>query len=138
MTTVEDILMIKGPDVIVVNSTTTALEASRLMAEDNVGSVIVRDEGEVLGIFTERDILRKIVVKEKDPSKVIMTDVMSSPVKSCSLKDTISHCAHVFATTKIRHLAVIEEGALVGMIGLRDLHIDEIRNAATEEETMQV
>ena len=53
MTTVEDILMVKGPDVIVASPTTTVLEAARLMAEDNVGSVIVRDNDGLLGIFTE-------------------------------------------------------------------------------------
>lgn len=131
MITVEDILMVKGPDVIVTAPTTTVLEAAQLMAEDNVGSVIVRDDEGLLGIFTERDLLRRVVARGKDPAKLVMTDVMSSPVKCCSLSDTIHDCAHIFATSKIRHLAVIEDGALVGMVGLRDLHIDEIHPVAS-------
>ena len=58
MTTVEELLLIKGPDVIVTGPTCTVLEVSKLMAEANVGSVIVRKEGAVLGVFTERDLLR--------------------------------------------------------------------------------
>ena len=63
-----------------------------------------------------------------------MTDVMTSPIQCCTLQDTLEHCAHVFATSRIRHLAVIEDGTLVGMVGLRDLHVDEILAAAAEEE----
>ena len=131
MNTVEEILMIKGPDVIVVNSTTTVFEAAKLMAEDNVGSVIVRDEDDLLGIFTERDLLRRVVARGKDPKTLTMNDVMSSPVKCCTLQDTVSYCAQVFATSRIRHMAVVEDGTLVGMVGLRDLHIDEIRSCST-------
>ncbi|MGD9128760.1 MAG: CBS domain-containing protein [Planctomycetia bacterium] len=136
MTTVEDILMVKGPDVIVASPTTTVLEAARLMAEDDVGSIIVRDDdSNVLGIFTERDLLRRVVAPGKDPTQLIMTDIMSSPVKSCSLTDSIHHCANILATSKIRHLAVIEEDALVGMIGLRDLFFDQVESMSAADIT---
>jgi len=121
MTTVEDILAIKGPDVIVVAPTSTVQEACKLMAEANVGSVIVRQKGAVLGIFTERDLLRRVVATSKDPSVVLLAEVMSSPVASCGLTDDVAICAKQLAEGHIRHLAVIEEGALVGLIGLRDI-----------------
>jgi len=121
MTTVEQILAVKGPDVIVVAPASTVQEASRLMAEANVGSVIVRDEGAVLGIFTERDLLRRVVAEGKDPSAVPVAEVMSSPVLSCRLEDDIATCAKRLADSHIRHLAVIEGGALIGLIGLRDI-----------------
>jgi len=121
MTTVEDILAIKGPDVIVVAPTSTVQEACKLMAEANVGSVIVREEGAVLGIFTERDLLRRVVAPGKDPSAVPVADVMSSPVRSCRLADDVAVCADRLAQGHMRHLAVIEDGALVGLIGLRDI-----------------
>ncbi len=121
MTTVEDILMVKGPDVIVTDPETTVLEAARLMNEDDVGSVIVRKEGEVVGIFTERDLLRRVVAVRKDPATVPLTEVMSSPIRSCRLRDTVEDCARIFSKSRIRHLAVIEDGALVGLIGLRDI-----------------
>jgi len=121
MTTVKDILAIKGPDVIVVGPTSTVQEASKLMAEANVGSVIVRQEGAVLGIFTERDLLRRIVAPGKDPSAVPVADVMSSPVQHCGLQDDIAQCTQRLIDGHMRHLAVIEDGALVGLIGLRDI-----------------
>ena len=121
MATVEDILMVKGPDVIVTSSTTTVLEAAKLMAEDNVGSVIIRDGEEVKGIFTERDLLRRVVAARKNPDSTLLADVMSCPVKSCSLSDKVSECGQELANSHIRHMAVIEDGSLVGLIGLRDI-----------------
>ena len=121
MSTVEDILMVKGPDVIVTDPETTVLEAARLMSEDNVGSIIIRENDEIAGIFTERDLLRRVVAVKKNPETLRLREVMSSPVASCRLEDTVEHCARVFAESKIRHLAVIEDGVLVGLIGLRDI-----------------
>lgn len=121
MSTVEDILMVKGPDVIVTTPDATVLEAARLMAEDDVGSIIVREGEEVVGIFTERDLLHRVVAVKKDPETVLIREVMSTPVASCRLEDTVEHCARVFAESKIRHLAVIEDGVLLGLIGLRDV-----------------
>ena len=131
MTTVEDILMVKGPDVIVAAPTSTVFEAAKLMAEGNVGSVIVRSEGQVLGIFTERDLLRRVIAPGKDPAGVTLSEVMTSPVKSCRLSDDIHTCAQLLKDSRIRHLAVIECGALVGLIGLRDINAALL---ATQEE----
>jgi len=121
MRTVEEILMVRGPDVIVAGSATTVLEAARLMAEGDVGSVIVRDNGRVVGIFTERDLLRKVIAVGMEPSAVPLSDAMSSPVKSCSLHDSLRWCSRELTDSHIRHLVVIEDGALVGLVGLRDI-----------------
>jgi len=129
MTTVEQILAIKGPDVIVADPADTVREASRLMSEAKVGSVIVREEGKVVGIFTERDLLRRVVARGKDPSSVAVAEVMSSPVEHCRLEDDIVRCAKRLADGHIRHLAVIEEGVLVGLIGLRDILLLQVHEA---------
>jgi len=110
MITVEQILETRGPDVIVAASANTVWEVSKLMAEANVGSVIVREEGAVLGIFTERDLLRRIVAPGKDPSVVPVAEVMSSPVRSCRLADDVAVCAGWLAEDHIRHLAGGEGG----------------------------
>ena len=127
MITVENILMGKGPDIIVAASTNTVLEAVRLMAEDNVGSVIIRDGDDIRGIFTERDLLCRVVAHGKDPSQTLLEEVMSSPVNACRLGDDIRQCARMLSETNTRHLAVIEEGALVGLISQRDVQAAQAR-----------
>jgi CBS domain-containing protein len=121
MMTVEQVLAVKGPDVIVTGPEATVLDVCKLMAEANVGSVIIREEGKVLGIFTERDLLRRVVAAGKDPSVVPVREAMSAPVLRCRLSDDVADCAKRLAGGHIRHLAVIEEGALVGLLSLRDL-----------------
>ena len=121
MPTVEDVLMTKGPDVIVADLDDTVLEVCRVMAQGKVGSVIVKDGDAIVGIFTERDLLCKVIARGKDPASVAMSEVMSSPVKTCRLSDDFQTCAAAFAGSHIRHMAVVEEGALVGIIGVRDI-----------------
>ena len=70
MAVIEDILMIKGPDVIIAPSSSTVLEAARLMSEANVGSVIVKDGEEVKGIFTERDLLKRVMAADRDHERL--------------------------------------------------------------------
>jgi CBS domain-containing protein len=129
MQTIEQILMVKGPDVIVAGSDTTVLAAAREMSQANVGSIVIQD-GELLkGIFTERDILHRVVAKGKDPATTLLSEVMSSPIKSCRLADTIERVAETLRSGHIRHLAVIEDDALVGMVGMRDVMAAQIRDA---------
>lgn len=121
MATVEDVLMVKGPDVIIASGTNTVSEAARLMAEANVGSVIIKENDDVAGIFTERDLLRRVVAVRKDCQTTPLSEVMSSPVMSCSLADDIEDVATTMGQHHIRHVAVVEDDALVGLIGLRDV-----------------
>jgi IMP dehydrogenase len=130
MSTVEDILMSKGPDVIVASQATTVHEAVRLMCEANVGSIVIKDGDTVEGIFTERDLLRRVVNTLKDPATTALADVMTSPVRSVELHADVRDCFRLMCELHIRHLLVMEQGALIGMIGLRDvlaaeLHDDE-------------
>jgi CBS domain-containing protein len=127
MITVEDILMGKGPDIIVATSKTTVLEAVKLMAEDNIGSVIIRDDQDIKGIFTERDLLKRVVAECKDPANITLNEVMSSPVNACRIDDDVRKCARVLAETRTRHLAVVEDNALVGLISLRDVQAAQAR-----------
>jgi IMP dehydrogenase len=126
MSTVEDILMAKGPDVIVASQATTVHEAVRLMCEANVGSVVVKDGHEVEGIFTERDLLRRVVNTLKDPITTTLGAVMTTPVKSVELHADVRECFRMMKELHIRHLAVMEQDALVGMIGLRDVLAAEL------------
>ena len=129
MATVEQILMIKGPDVIIAAPDSSVMDAAKLMAEANVGSVIVKDGEQVVGIFTERDLSRRVVAAGRDPGATALADVMSSPVRSCGLGESVHDCAEKLTGEHIRHMAVIEDGALVGLIGLRDVMAAELRKS---------
>ena len=121
MITVEDVLMHKGPDVVVAEGGATVLDGAKLMAAGKVGSIIIREDGRVLGIFTERDLLCRVVAAGKDPAGTLLREVMTSPVENCHLADDIQDCGRRMAQRHIRHMAVIEDEALVGLIGLRDI-----------------
>ena len=90
MRTVEDILMAKGSEVIVSAHTETVLDAARLMAEAHVGSLVIRQNHQVAGVFTEQDLLRRVVAAGKDPSATPLAQVMSSRRASRSSLPRIS------------------------------------------------
>ena len=121
MLTVEDILLIKGPDVMVASSTTTVLEATKQMAEAGVGSMVIEDHTGVVGIFTERDLLQRIVAVGLDPAVTPLSEVMSSPVATCSLSTSVRDALNSMFEKYVRHLVVQEDGGLVGLIGVRDV-----------------
>jgi len=129
MVTVEEILMVKGPDVIVASPGTTVADAARLMAHADVGSIIITEDGRVVGVFTERDLLKRVVARGIDPGETELREVMSWPVKGCRLGDSVRDCAERLTSERFRHMAVIEDGALVGLIGLRDVMAARMREA---------
>ena len=137
MTTVKSILIVKGSNVIVLAPTTTVLNAATLMAEVNVGCVVVGNDDEVLGVFTERDLLRRVVAAGRAPSDVLLCDVMSYPIKYCNLGDDVRKCAKLFSKSHVRHLAVVGEGVLIGLIGLRDILTAELRSRQKRLKVLQ-
>jgi CBS domain-containing protein len=130
MTTVQDVLMSKGPDVIVAPSTATVLEAACMMAQAKVGAVVVRDGDCIMGIFTERDLLTRVVVPRKDAATVPLCEVMTRQVRTCRLDDDLVKCGEIMTAEHIRHLAVVEEGTLVGLVGVRDVMAARIAEPA--------
>jgi len=121
MATAEDILMSKGPDVIVATPSTTVHEAVVMMCEANVGAIVIKNQDEVCGIFTERDLLRRVVVPGRAPERTELHEVMTAPVRCVSLNTDIRECAEIFTREHVRHVAIIENTALLGMISLRDV-----------------
>lgn len=134
MLTVEDILMVKGPDVIIAAPSQSVYDAVRLMAEANVGSVIIKDGDKIEGIFTERDLLKRVVAKGIDPATTELAKVMSTSVKSCKLSDKITDVGKRLTSEHIRHITVTEQNALIGLLGLRDIMAAEHK---TDKETIE-
>ena len=106
------------------------LDAVKLMADRRIGSVVVKSGEKVTGIFTERDVLNRVVAVEKDTKELRVRDVMSSPVACCQLNTKLTECRSVMASKKLRHLPVVEEGQLVGMISIGDISAREADDQA--------
>ncbi|MFQ6136011.1 MAG: cyclic nucleotide-binding/CBS domain-containing protein [Candidatus Hydrothermarchaeales archaeon] len=105
----------------VIDATSSVAEAAKIMAEKNIGSVMVREEGEIDGILTERDILKKVVSKELDPRTTNVSEVMTKHPLIIDAKATIEDAAEIFNTVHIRRLPVLQRGEIVGIITSRDV-----------------
>lgn len=96
-------------------------EAAELMTRADVGSILVYAEGNPVGIVTERDIVRKIVAEGVDASKVLVTDVMTTPLITIPSTSSIEEASEHMTTYRIRYLPVVDEGEVVGMVAAREI-----------------
>ncbi len=100
---------------------TTIFEVPQLMAEKNIGSVLVKSGEEFVGIITERDLTRKIIGQGLDPKTTPVTETMSSPLITLDGDQPVTEANQFMAKHKIRHLAVTVEGKIEGIISVKDL-----------------
>jgi signal-transduction protein with cAMP-binding, CBS, and nucleotidyltransferase domain len=120
MRTVEELLNQKGHDVYEVSPDASVQDAIRLMAERNVGAVLVRADDEVLGILSERDCVRRVMLQGRSARDTRVGQVMSGSVQTVSRHDTIEYCMQQMTDRRLRHLPVVEDGQLLGMISVGD------------------
>ncbi len=121
MRNVSQILEHKGNGVIAVPREAPVLEVIRLMAENHIGSVLIVQGDELVGIATERDYARKVILQGRSSAETPVGQIMSSPVVSVLPTDTAQTCMQIMTTRKIRHLPVLEDGRVIGMISIGDL-----------------
>lgn len=121
MKTVRDILIVKGRDVWTVDLEATVFEALSRMAEKEVGALMVMDGAKLVGIISERDYARKIVLLGRTSPNTLVKEIMTSHVAYTHLDQSIEECMAIMTDKRIRHLPVIEEGKLVGVISIGDL-----------------
>lgn len=121
MKKVADILTRKGNNVKTVNGDTTVLDALQLMADTNIGSVVVLQDGRFAGIMTERDYSRKVVLKGKSSTDTRVAEIMSTDFPHVSPQDTIEHCMQLLAQKNIRYLPVFVNSELGGIVSINDL-----------------
>ncbi|PIF32801.1 CBS domain protein [Flavobacterium sp. 9] len=119
--TVNQILNAKGKNVYSVLSTTTVYEALKVMGEKNIGAILVIDGTDLKGILSERDYARKIVLKDKSSKETFVHEIMESTVFSVNLSNNIEDCMELMSTKRIRHLPVLEDGIVVGIISISDV-----------------
>ena len=110
-------------NLVTVDKQITVQEVAKLMESKEVGSVLVldKDSGEIAGIVTERDIVKKVVAKGVDGSSYLVKGIMSSPLLTIDSSKTIFEAGDFMDQKKVRHLAVTESGKVVGVISIRDL-----------------
>jgi len=104
-----------------VTKDSTILEVSQMMTERNIGSVLVKNGGEYIGIITERDLTRKVIGKGLDPKTTPVTETMSSPLITLDGTEPVTDANQFMAKHKIRHLAVTVEGKIQGIISVKVL-----------------
>lgn len=134
MSTIRDILGRKGKTVLTSKSSASVLEAISLMSQANIGALVIQDDDQPCGIFTERDYLRKIALKGKSSSTTALYDVMSSPLITVPAADTPEAAMEIMTTCRCRHLIVTEGEKMVGIISLGDLvkHLLQEKEAEVE------
>ena len=117
MPVVRDLLARKGTDVVSVVPTASVLEAARLMNDRSVGGLLVVDEaGKLLGIFTERDILRRVVAANLSPETTKVADVFTRDIVTCVPETSVDECGAIMSNRRVRHLPVVDAGGLHGVI----------------------
>ena len=121
MTTLVRHMLAGKPDVHVVNPDDTVLDALRLMAECNIGAVLVTSDGALVGILSERDYARKMVLHGKSSRETAVREVMTGTVVSVTPEWTCDQCMALMTEKHIRHLPVVEDGRLVGVISIGDV-----------------
>jgi CBS domain-containing protein len=137
MSTVRDLLARKGTAVIAVTPENTVLEAAHVMNEKGIGGVVVLRGRALVGIFTERDIMRRVVAAGRDPSITLVGDVMTTECMTITADVQIPVCRAMMSTRRIRHLPVMHEDGLVGMVTSGDILAFEVAQAEAQIEQLE-
>lgn len=121
MKKVADILSRKGKNVTNVPADTSVLDALKIMAEQNIGSIVIIDGGQYMGILTERDYSRKVVLKGKSSTDTTVREIMSSDIPRITSNDTIDYCMQLMSDKNIRYLPVFDGETLTGIVSINDV-----------------
>jgi CBS domain-containing protein len=127
MATVSQILRTKrDKSVLTIAPSATVYDAVKLMAEKNVGALLVLEGGSVVGVITERDYARKVVLMARSSKETPVREIMTSPVMYVSPERTSEECMALMTENRFRHLPVMDKGKLVGLVSIGDLVKDVI------------
>ncbi len=121
MNFVSEILRAKGHEVLTTTPSTLVYDALKLMADKNVGALVVLEAGKVVGVFSERDYARKVILKGKSSRQLPVREIMSSEVVSVKPDHSIEECMEMMTHKRTRHLPVLEGGRLVGLVSIGDV-----------------
>lgn len=115
------ILEEKSGDVLQIDGDATVFDAITKMVEANVGSLLVADEGEIVGIITERDYLRRVTLQGRTEKETAVRDIMTSPLYVATPETLVDECMALMTDRRIRHVPVVDGGEVVGIVSIGDL-----------------
>lgn len=122
MKLVKHLLDAKGRSLVSISPGDSVFDAIKLMADRSIGSLVVMDEhGELVGIVTERDYARKVIIKGRSSRDTTVSDIMTTDVMTAGNDDTVNACMELMTEKKVRHLPVVEDGRVTAMISIGDL-----------------
>ncbi len=137
MSTVHNILKSKNDEIHSIAPEATVFSAIAMMAEKEVGALLVMREGLPVGIISERDYTRKVILRDRSSKQTRVADIMTSKVISATSRNSVDECVGLMKEHHIRHLPVIDDGVVTGMLSLRDLFSAIIDEQATTIENLE-
>ena len=130
MKSVKEILDTKGHDFWHVEPQSTVFDAIKLMADKEIGSVLVIENGTIVGIITERDYARKVILEGKSSPQLPVTEVMSTKVLYARPDQSVEECMALMTDKRVRHLPVMRNGSILGVVSIGDL----VKEVITEQQ----
>ena len=137
MRTVRHLLESKAPEVFAIGPDQPVLDAIKLMADKRIGAVLVMQAGRLIGILSERDYARKIVLQGRSSADTPVRDIMTADVVSVRQTDTADHCMQLVTNRRIRHLPVLDGDAVLGVVSIGDLVKAVIEDQQVEIDQLQ-
>ncbi len=119
--TVANLLNTKGTDVWSIDADATVFEALQMMADKNLGALIVMEGGDLAGIMSERDYARKVILLDRGSRQTKVRDIMTSDVITVGPNQSVNECMELMTNHRIRHLPVVEDGSLQGVVSIGDV-----------------
>ena len=137
MQTVAQLLKVKGTEIFSVTPEDSVLHAIEVMATRHVGALLVMNQGSLIGIISERDYARKVILKNRSSHDTPVGDIMTSPATSVTPEDTVHRCMQIMTECRFRHLPVVRAGRVVGMLSIGDLVKAVIREQSEHIEQLE-
>ncbi len=132
MSELAEILDDKGHDVLKVEAGTSVLEAAKLMVAAHVGSLLVTDGGEVSGIVTERDYLRRVTFEGRSDRETAVREIVSTPLIVATPETTIDECKELMTDRRVRHVPVVEGADVIGIVSIGDIVKFELKQQSSK------
>jgi len=129
--------LIRGQETYRADSKQTVLELAKAMVERNIGAVPVLENGDLVGIFSERDLMKRVVAEGRDPRSTCMAEVMTDDPLTINMNEELANCMALMRRHNFRHLPVCHEGQLIGIVSLRDILLQDLNEKDDEVRMMR-